>query len=761
MDVKKVVSEMTLEEKVSYLSGATSWTTDEIGRLGVPAIFMCDGPHGLRKQDLAKTGQADIYNSIDAVCFPTASATAASFDRDLMQNLGVTLGKECQAENIAILLGPAVNIKRSPLCGRNFEYISEDPFLAGEMAASYIQGVQSQHVGTSIKHFAANNQETERMYASSDVDERTLREIYLTAFEIAVKKAKPWTVMASYNRVNDVYSSENRELLTDILRKEWGFDGFVMSDWGAVSDRVKGVLAGLNLEMPSSGKANDAAILQAVRSGQVPEGKVDELVAEILNVADRFLEHREREVFDRSADHEKAVRAEEQCIVLLKNDPVHSKEKALPLKKEEKVAFIGGFAATPRFQGGGSSHIHAHEVISAVSLKDEYGTITYTEGFPADRDEADPEKFAAAEKAAAAADKIVVFAGLPDLFESEGYDRTYMRLPDAQNQLIEKLLETGKPVIVVLHNGSPVELPWNDQADAVVEAYLGGEGVGQAVMNVLYGRVNPSGKLAESFPVKLSDNPSYLNFPVHQNRVAYAEGVFVGYRYYDTKEMPVRYPFGHGLSYTKFTYSDLKLSGDTFDIRKGVDVSVTIENTGRMAGKETVQLYVADRTETAVRPVHELKGFEKVSLAPGEKKTVTFHLGARAFQWYAEKIHDWHAENGTYEIQIGASSRDIRLSRQVTLTGSRQIPPRIDQDVQIGDLLRYDPTAAYVRERYLSPILEFAEVDKEEDMDPMSAAMIRYMPLRSFKSFIHMTSAEVEQTVSDLQKIVDQAENKA
>ncbi len=751
MDINKIIDAMTLEEKASYVSGASSWTTDEVKRLGIPSIFVCDGPHGLRKQDLNHTGQSDIYSSIDAVCFPTASATAASFDRDMMRELGETLGNECQAENVAVVLGPAVNIKRSPLCGRNFEYISEDPYVAGEMSTSYILGVQSRNVGTSIKHFAANNCETERMYASSEVSERALREIYLPAFEKAVKKSQPWTIMASYNRINGIYSSENKWLLQDVLRDEWGFEGFVVSDWGAVSDRVEGIIAGLDLEMPSSGKENDSAIIEAVKNGRLSESRLDKAVENIIKIVEKYIENRIPEIFDREEDHEKAVKAEENSIVLLKNN-----SETLPLDKNEKILMVGEFAAVPRYQGGGSSHINAHKVVSALSIKDSYGNITYAEGFPADRDEKNIDKFDEVCKKAENADKIVIFAGLPDIFESEGYDRKHLSLPDCQNEMIEKLTELNKPVIVVLHNGAPVEMPWIDKVSAVIEAYLGGEGVGKAVMEILYGNVNPSGKLAESFPIRLSDNPSYLNFPVSMHKVNYAEDVFVGYRYYDTKKIDVLFPFGFGMSYTTFEYSNLRCetyADGSFDIKEGLKVLVDITNSGKREGAEVVQLYVSDKTEKINRPVHELKGFEKIKLNAGETRTVEFNLSARDFQWWNEKESDWCASDGKYNIEIGSSSRDIRLMQNVTLTGSECLIPIIDQDVQIGELLECCKTHDYAVENLTKKISEFTG-ESADELDEMNRAMIKYMPLRTLKSFVNLKDDELKKIVSDLKELI-------
>ena len=755
MDIDKIMKELTLAEKAYLVSGNSSWTVGRIEGAGIPEIFVSDGPYGLRKQD---TDTAEIYDSIDAVAFPTSAATASSFDKDLMYEIGTALGKECQAEDVAVILGPAVNIKRSPLCGRNFEYISEDPYVAGEMSAALINGVQSQDVGTSLKHFAANNQETERMYASSDMDERTLREIYLAGFETAVKKSDPWTLMCSYNRINGTYASENKWLLTDVLRDEWGYDGLVMSDWGAVSDRIKGIAAGLDLEMPGSGGVNDARIVEAVETGKLAEEDLDKAVRNVLNLIEKYHSKKREEVFDREKDHEIAVHAEEESIVLLKNDDV------LPIKAEEKIAIIGGFADNPRFQGGGSSHINAHNIVSAVSVADSFGSFTYTEGFPYDGDQMSDEMKNQAVEAAKNADKVVVFAGLPDAYESEAYDRSHMRLPECQNILIDELLKLSKPVIIVLHNGSPVEMPWADYVDGIVEAYLGGEGVGEAVMKVLYGKVNPSGKLAESFPKKVEDNPSYLSYLGQNHRCNYSEGIFVGYRYYDTKKMDVLFPFGFGLSYTTFNYSNLKVSVGGSSVSGAVDinadkitVSVDVTNTGNMAGKEIVQLYISDKTKAAIRPVHELKGFEKIALNPGETGTVSFELDKRSFAWFNEAISDWYAAGGEYVIEIGKSSRDIVLTETIEVKGDAPVLPVIDMDVQIGDLLKNDITKNVVLRVMKEEIQKFSGSDGLEvtDMDPMTYAMLQYLPIRTLRSFTHMTNERVESIVAALKEEVE------
>jgi beta-glucosidase len=740
MDIEKIISEMTLAEKAAMVSGRGCWWTKEYPDLGVSEVQVSDGPHGVRKMYPIAEDVPD--GTIVSVCFPAACATASSFDTEMMEEMGSILGKECQAENVAVLLGPAVNIKRSPLCGRNFEYLSEDPYLAGKLSASYIRGVQKEGVGTSIKHFAANNQEYERMFGDSVADERTLREIYLPAFEIAVKESDPWTVMCSYNRVNGTYASENHWLLTEVLRDDWGYTGAVMSDWGAVSDRVAGLNAGLDLEMPDSGGTNDLRIIKAVQDGTLPEEKLDEAVRNVLGFVKKAVEARREEVFDREADHQKAVEIAKDCIVLLKNEG-----NVLPLSKEDKVAVIGGFAKTPRYQGGGSSHIKSFKVVSFLDAAAEAGLeVTYAEGFPADRDEISDERFSEAISAAEGADKILVFAGLPDLFESEGYDREHMRLPICQNQLIEKLITLGKPLILVLHNGSPIEMPWADSVAGIVESYLAGEGVGEAQRDIFYGVTNPSGKLAESFPIKLSDNPSFLNFPGMGHKVNYAEGVFVGYRYYDTKQMAVRFPFGFGLSYTEFRYSNMRVSRDHFTAAEGVTVSVDVTNIGEREGKEVVQLYVSDETKTAIRPVHELKGFVKLSLKPGETKTATFTLGMRDFAWYDEEIAGWYAANGAYKIEVGSSSRDIKYSAEVNIIGSKERPPVITQDVQIGELLASSYTRDFTKAMLDEKFKTFANRATESDSETpeMLEAVMKFMPLRGLRSFLGVTNEEIE-----------------
>ena len=755
-DVKAIIREMTLEEKAGMCSGKDFWHLKGVERLGIPEVMVSDGPHGLRKQ-AEEADHLGLNESIKAVCFPTACATACSFDRDLLEEMGERIGDECQAEDLSVIMGPAVNIKRSPLCGRNFEYFSEDPYLASQMAAAHIKGVQSKNVGTSIKHFAANNQEHRRMSCSSEIDERTLREIYLAAFETAIKEAKPDTVMCSYNRINGEFASENHWLLTEVLRDQWGFEGYVMSDWGAVNDRVKGLKAGLELEMPGSGGNTDKEIVEAVKSGELEEAVLDRAVERILNIVFKFTDNRQEGKFDLEEDHKLAAKIAGESMVLLKNEGV------LPLPAQgKKIAFIGKFAETPRFQGGGSSHINSFKITSALEAVKEVAEVTYAQGYDVKEDVIDQAMLDQAVETAKEADVAVIFAGLPDAFESEGYDRTHMRMPDCQNTLISEIAKVQENVVVVLHNGSPVEMPWADQVKGILEAYLCGQAVGQAEVDILFGKVNPSGKLAETIPYKLSDNPSYLNFPGDGQKVEYKEGVFVGYRYYDTKEMPVRYPFGYGLSYTTFEYSDLQLSSDKIKDTDKLKVTLKVKNTGNRAGKEIVQLYVADKTGAASRPVKELKNFVKVELQPQEEKTVEMELDKRSFAWYNTDIHDWYAASGEYEILAAASSRDIRLKKTVYVESTTELPMHIHMNTTIGELLENPRTKGVIEGMTDSLIQHMGGSSEEEDSaaseaitKEMSLKMMENSPLRSMRSFMGMTTEEIQEFIQKLQEAAD------
>lgn len=752
-DIKAIVKEMTLEEKAGMCSGKDFWRLKSVERLGIPEVMVSDGPHGLRKQ--AEAGDhLGINDSIEAVCFPTACATACSFDRDLLKEMGTAIGNECQAENLSVILGPAVNIKRSPLCGRNFEYFSEDPYLAGQMAAAHIQGVQSQGVGTSLKHFAANNQEYRRMTCSSEVSEQALREIYLAAFETPVKEAQPKTVMCSYNKINGTFASEDPWLLTNVLRDEWGFQGYVVSDWGAVNDRVEGLKAGLELEMPATNGTNDKKIVEAVKNGTLSEEVLDCAVERILNVIFDFADHRRDAQWDKEADHKLAQKIEEESAVLLKNDGI------LPLCPEKKAALIGLFAEKPRYQGGGSSHINSYKVTSAVEAAKEFANVVYAKGYDVKEDKIEESLVKEAVEAAAASDYAVIFAGLPDSFESEGYDRSHMRMPDCQNHLIEEVLKVQPNTVIVLHNGSPVEMPWADQVKGILEVYLGGQAVGAAAINLLYGKANPCGKLAETIPLRLEDNPSYLNFPGDGKKVHYQEGLYVGYRYYDKKKMPVRYPFGYGLSYTTFEYKDLKLDKETMKDTDTLTVTLTVKNTGDRAGKEIVELYVSS-PDQVMRPVRELKNFVKVFLQPGEEKEVTMTLNKRSFAGYSERLHDWHVPSGSYKIQIGRSSRDMVLEKSVEVESSAVMPMEIDANTTVGDLMRNPKTADFIRSAMekIQEVLGGGEQKEESDAakeavsDEMNQAMMDSMPLRSLRSFNGLTNEALEEMIRQLKKI--------
>jgi len=742
-DIKKLISQMTLEEKASLCSGLDFWHTKPIERLGIPSIRMSDGPHGLRKEETM------FSKTVPATCFPPASCLSASWDRNLIERVGKAIGEECQAENVQILLGPGVNIKRSPLCGRNFEYYSEDPLLSSEMAKHFIKGVQSEGVGTSIKHFAANNQEHRRLTVSAEVDERTLREIYLASFEKAVKEAKPWTVMCSYNRVNGVYASENEFLLTKVLREEWGFEGFVVSDWGAVNDRVKGLSAGLDLQMPYDGGWGDKKIIEAVKKGELPEEVLDKAVERILNIVFKAIENKkENATYDKEAHHRIAREVARECFVLLKNE-----EKILPLKKEGRIGLIGAFARKPQIQGGGSAHVTPTMVDDAVEeikkLVEGKAEIIYADGYKIETDEVDEKLIEEAKEVAKKSDVVVIFAGLPERYESEGFDRPHMKMPENHNRLIEEIAKINKNVVVVLSNGAPIEMPWVDKVKAILETYRGGQAWGGAVADVLFGVVSPSGKLPETFPKKLSDNPSYLFFPGEGDRSEYREGIFVGYRYYDKKEMEVLFPFGHGLSYTTFEYSDLSLDKKEMTDEEILRVKVKVKNTGDMKGKEIVQLYVRDVKSSVIRPDKELKGFVKVELEPKEEKEVTFELDKRAFAYYNVEIKDWYVETGEFEILIGRSSRDIVLKDTVFVRSTKQIKRKYHINSTIGDILD-DPSASVKFQNVLKQFASlFPQFSTEEGIMNF-VEMMKYTPLRGL---IHFGGGKfTEEMLNDLLK---------
>ena len=675
-EAQALAARLTMEEKLCLIRGVGLWHTFPVERLGLPSIMVADGPHGLRKQESG--GDAlGLSASIQTVCFPTASGTAASFSRALLRQLGETLGKACRAQQLSVLLGPAVNIKRSPLCGRNFEYFSEDPYLAAELAVSYTDGVQGQGVGVSIKHFAANNQEKRRMTVRAVADERALREIYLPAFEQTVRRADPWTVMCAYNRLFDgIYCSESKRLLTDILRDEWGFGGLVVSDWGAVSDRARGVAAGMDLEMPGSEGLHDSKLLEALESGELKEAELDEACARVIHLILRAAaaagseEGQPVPPADNEADHALAREYARETMVLLKNDG------ALPLRKEQNAAFIGGFARQPRYQGGGSSHVNAYRVTSAYETALAAGLpVEYAEGFGVRDYEYDPVKTRQAVALAQHCEAAVIFAGLPESMDSEGQDRRHLDLPPCQNALIRAVLAVQPNTVVVLQNGAPVRMPWAGDAAAILESYLAGEAVGEAQIDLLYGDYSPCAKLAETFPLKLQDTPCYGNFPGGTATVEYRESIYVGYRYYDKAGKDVLFPFGHGLSYTQFEYSHLRPAKVNLGQGESVDVTVTVRNTGPADAAEIVQFYVEPPEDGVFRAKRELKGFAKVFLKSGEKRRVTVTLDSRAFAYYHTGIQGWYCAPGEYSILAAASSRDIRLRAKVRLHGEEAASP--------------------------------------------------------------------------------------
>lgn len=771
LDVKKLVNELTLEEKASLCSGADFWHTKAIDRLNIPAAMVSDGPHGIRKQE-SLADHMGVAESIKAIGFPTASAMACSFDRDLLHKVGDALGEECVAEDLAVLLGPGINMKRSPICGRNFEYYSEDPVVAGELGAAFVNGVQEHGVGTSLKHFAANNQEWRRMSISAEIDERTLREIYLAAFETVVKKAQPWTIMCSYNRINGVYSCENDWLLNKVLRDEWGFEGLVMTDWGAMDERVPSLKAGLDLEMPDCHGETDKLIVKAVQSGELEEPVLDTAVERILTMVDKYLTARKgidpasmvhplpssvERGYDVAAHHALARTTAEQSAVLLKNEDI------LPLQKDKKIAFIGEFAKVPRIQGGGSSHINNTSVESALDAAGD--SVSYAQGFHIDEETTDETLLQEAITLAKESDVAVIFAGLPDSFESEGFDRTHLNMPANQNELIARISEVQPNVVVVLHSGSPIAMPWLDKVAGVLQMYLAGQASGGAAVNLLFGDATPCGKLAETFPLHLEDNPSYLNFPGNREKVCYQEGVFIGYRYYDKKKMDVLFPFGYGLSYTDFTYSNMKVTVNgknaaDVDVIKETDeivVSADITNTGNCDSAEIVQLYIKNPVVYEIRPEKELRDFAKVFLKAGETKTVTFTLNARAFSYYETRIHDWYAESGDYEILLASSSRDIRLQDTVSITGSKKIPFVADYVTTCEDVELFAKDGSALDEMLRrSGFAEATDHDGDDSMGSGTADMMKAMftgtPLHSILSFSseELTYEDIQDTIRKL-----------
>ncbi|NYH87796.1 glycoside hydrolase family 3 C-terminal domain-containing protein [Actinopolymorpha rutila] len=732
------VGQLTLAEKAALVSGSDFWHTTPVERLGIPAIMVSDGPHGLRTQ-LSEADHVGLSGSVPATCFPPAAGIASSWNTRLIETVGRALGTEARRWGVSVVLGPGVNIKRSPLCGRNFEYYSEDPFLAGRLGAALVRGVQSQGVGTSVKHFAANNQEDDRLRVSAEVDERTLREIYLPAFEHIVRTEQPWTVMCAYNKVNGTYASEHRRLLTTVLREEWGFAGLVVSDWGAVHDRVRSLEAGLDLEMPPNLELSPAAVVAAVREGWLAESVLDDAVARVLTLVDRSTSaigaaDAEPVTFDEDEHHRVAHLAALESAVLLKNE-----RGALPLRTEPgaTVAVVGELARTPRFQGGGSSEVNPTRVdVPVEELRDRLGSdveIVFAPGYglggeAADGAAGEDERLRSeAVRVARAADRVVVFLGLPAAEESEGFDRTHLDLPAGQLALLAALREANdRPLTVVLSNGSAVRTStWDGDADAILESWLSGQAAGGAVADLLTGRANPSGKLAETIPVRLEDSSSFLNFPGDSGVVRYGEGVFVGYRAHDRSAQEVSYPFGHGLSYTTFDVGGLSVrtSGSVAGDDLAVEVSVTVTNTGPLAGAEVVQVYVRDPECSVTRPVRELKGFAKVALEPGESRTATMTLDRRAFAYWSVRHHDWVVEAGDFEIAVGTSSRDLRAATTIRLDAPSIALP-LTADSTLAEWLA-DPRGNELLQGLDLPILR----------DPGLVRVVGTMPMSTLASF--------------------------
>jgi beta-glucosidase len=717
--------DLTLDEKASLLSGRDMGSTKAAEHAGIRPLVLSDGPHGVRFQG----GEADnlgIHASVPATCFPPAVALASSWDADLVARVGQALGREARALGIDVLLGPGVNIKRSPLCGRNFEYFSEDPLVAGVLGAAHVEGLQSQGVGASVKHFAANNQETDRMRVSADVDERTLREIYLPAFERIVTQARPATVMAAYNKVNGTYATENAWLLTKVLRQEWGFEGLVVSDWGAVNDRVAAVAAGTDLTMPGDVKGDDT-VAAAVRDGALDESVVDQAVARLRALA--AATGGEKQDVDLAAHHRLAREVAAECLVLLKND-----NAALPLADTGSIAVIGEFATTLRYQGGGSSHINATEVDNPL---EELRTllpatqIEYARGFdPASTADAAGLR-AGAVAAAAKADVSVIFAGLAERDESEGFDREHIALPPEQVQLITAVAGASRKTVVVLFNGGVVSMEgWHDAVDAIVEAWLPGQAGGGAVADVLTGGVNPSGRLAESIPFRLNDTPSFLNFPGEAGHVRYGEGVMVGYRYYETADVAVRYPFGHGLSYTTFEYSDLRLTDVTADT---ATVQVRVTNTGDRAGKHVVQVYVAAPKRPVSTPARELRGFTKVALEAGESTVAEIRLDRRAFAYYDITAGKWTVAGGLYQVQVGRSAHEIAAQVDLELPGDADTRP-LTMDSTVSEWFGHPVVGPALTDYMTAGMTEEQAAAAAEHQDMLR--MVESMPLRQFLGFL-------------------------
>ena len=747
-DIKTMLSKLSIEEKASLCSGLTFWLTKPVEKLGLPSVMMTDGPHGLRREVESGGGVNVMKGSAPSTCFPTAVTSASSWDRNLLYEIGKNIAQEAKDQGVSTVLGPGTNIKRSHLCGRNFEYFSEDPFLSGELSTSYVQGAQSQNVGTSLKHYCGNNQEHIRMSIDSKIDERALREIYLPAFENTVKHAQPQQIMCSYNKLNGTYLSDNKRFLTDILRNEWGFEGIVVSDWGAVNDRIAGIKAGMDLEMPGNGGINDRKIVKAVADGTVTEAELDAVCERMLKYLVECNNNKDESYkCDYKAHHDFARKAAAESSVLLKNE-----DSFLPLSDSDDVALIGKLAKHVRYQGSGSSRINPYNLVNIVSAMDAAGLkYEYADGYTLKGDGYDKKLLKAAVELAARKQKVVLVIGLTDAYESEGFDRSHMDLPLGHNKLVEEVLKVNPNVAVVLQGGSPVTMPWHAKVKSVLNTYLGGDAVGEATVDLLYGKVNPSGKLAETFPLSLEDTPCYGNYAIDDIDVLYKESILVGYRYYDYMKKDVLFPFGFGLSYTSFSYEDMSV--DFSDDKKEGVVSVKVRNTGDYDGSEVVEIYVEKLESAIFRPLRELKGFSKVFLKKGEEKTVSIPLSFSSFAYYSVPLGRFDIEDGIYRIYASSSSRDHRLHVDIQVSGNKMpevMPWRIGDDFSLlfpcglplspsreklslnstlSEVLR-DEKASLVfrplRDAFITPF-----EGKSDGMSRMQLAMASDMPLRS------------------------------
>jgi len=728
--------QLTLEEKAALCTGLGPWQTVDVERLGIPRITMSDGPHGVRKvKNIEDFGLAE---SIPATCYPPAAALAATWNRELIQKVGEHLGDECISLDVDVLLGPGVNIKRTPLCGRNFEYYSEDPYLAGVLGAIFVKGVQSKGVGTSLKHYTANNQEYQRFTISAEIDTRTLKEIYLPAFEKVVKESQPWTVMCAYNKINGIFASEHYDLLTRILRSEWNFEGFVVSDWGAVHNRVDALKGGLDLQMPGPNDRDVQKVIEAVRNNTLDEKVLNQAVERLLKIIFQAKEIKKGHFeFDKEKHHAFARKVATEGIILLKNE-----NNLLPIKNVSSIAIIGGMAKEPRFQGGGSSLINPTKIDipfdEIEKILGEKVHLEYAAGYA--KDSGDKTLINEACDVAKQADVVILFSGLPFEHESEGFDRKTIDLPESHIELIKAATNVNPKTILVLSNGSAINMhQWINDVPAVLETYLLGQAGGGAISDVLFGKENPSGKLTETFPVRLEHNPAYLNYPGEAGKVRYGEGLYVGYRYYDKKEIEPIFPFGFGLSYTTFSYSNLTVSKKTFKDIEGVTVNVDITNTGEVPGKEIVQLYIHQSNPKVDRPFKELKGFSKVELQPNETKTATFYLDSRSFAYYSVNYNSWIWEAGEYDILIGASSKDIRLNTTVTLESTQELSSILNMDSTIRDWIN-DPKGKPIIDEIMTQRVNYIkshnpdlEIDEEQMKEELLSSAIDLPLLRVFK----------------------------